>query len=207
MINNLRYVDDTVIIAETEEELQQLIDIVVQESENKGLYMNGSKLFPMVELVNSCIYLGSMFTSDGRCVQDIRRRIGIAQSAFTSLEKVLKSRDIKLQLRIRVLKFYVWSTQLYEWETWTLTSDFMKQLTATEMRFLRRMLRISYKDRVTNEEVIRRTNVDRTLMKGIVKKQIQLFGHVIMKEELENLVVTGFIEGKRARGRQRETQL
>ena len=66
--------------------------------------VNGSKLFPMVEQVNSCIYLGSMFTSDGRCVQDIRRRIGIAKSAFTSLEKVLKSRDIKLQLRIRVLK-------------------------------------------------------------------------------------------------------
>ena len=81
----------------------------------------------------------------------------------------------------------------------------MKQLAATEMRFLRRMLRISYKYRVTNEEVIRRTNVDRTLMKDIVKKQIQFFGHVIMKED--NLVVTGFIEGKRARGRQRETQL
>ena len=74
----------------------------------------------------------------------------------------------------------------------------MKQLAATEMRFLRRMLRISYKDRVTNEAVIRRTNVDRTLMKDIVKKQIQFFGHVIMKEELENLVVTGFIEGKKS---------
>ena len=170
VINNLRYADDTVIIAETEEELQQLIDIVVRESENKGLYLNGSKSFTMVfskstviptcnitihgtslEQVNSFIYLGSMFTSDGRCVQDVRRRIGIAKSAFTSLEKVLKSRDIKLQLRIRVLKCYVWSTLLYGSETWTLTSDLMKQLEATEMWFLRRMLRISYKDKVTNE--------------------------------------------------------
>ena len=74
-----------------------------------------------------------MFTSDGRCVQDVRRRIGIAKSAFTSLEKVLKSRDIKLQLRIRVLKCYVWSTLLYGSETWTLTSDLMKQLEATEI--------------------------------------------------------------------------
>ena len=123
VINNLRYADDTVIIAETEEELQQLFDIVVQESENKGLYQNGSRSFTMVfskstviptcnitihgtslEQVNSFIYLGSMFTSDGRCVQDVRRRIGIANSAFTSLEEVLKSRDIKRQLRIRVLK-------------------------------------------------------------------------------------------------------
>ena len=226
VINNLRYADDTVIIAETEEELQQLIDIVVRESENKGLYLNGSKSFTMVfskstviptcnitihgtslEQVNSFIYLGSMFTSDGRCVQDVRRRIGIAKSAFTSLEKVLKSRDIKLQLRIRVLKCYVWSTLLYGSETWTLTSDLMKQLEATEMWFLRRMLRISYKDKVTNEEVLRRAKVDRTLMKDIVKRKMEFFGHVIRKEELENLVVTGFIEGKRARGRQRETYL
>ena len=98
MINNSRYSDDTVIIAETEEELQQQIDIVVRESENKGWYLNGSKSFTMVfskstviptcnitihgtslEQVNSFIYLGSMFTSDGRCVQDVRRRIGIAK--------------------------------------------------------------------------------------------------------------------------------
>ena len=137
----------------------------------------------------------------------LRRRIGIAKSAFTSLEKVLKSRDIKLQPRIRVLKCYVWSTLLYGSETWTVTSDLMKQLEATEMWFLRRMLRISYKDKVTNEEVLRRAKVDRTLMKDIVKRQMEFFGHVIRKEELENLVVTGFIEGKRARGRQRETYL
>ena len=157
-----------------------------------------------LEQVNSFTCLGSMFTSDGRCVQDVRQRIGIAKSAFISLEKILKSRYIKLQLRIRVLKCYVWSTLLYRLETWTLTSDLMKQLEATEMWFLRRMLRISYKDMVTNEEVIRRANVDGTLMKDIVKRQIELFGHVNRMEELEHLVVTGFIEGKRARGRQRE---
>ena len=70
--------------------------------------------------------------------------------------------------------------------------------------FLRRMLRISYKDRLTNEEMLRRANVDRTLMKDIVKRQMEFFGHVIRKEELENIVVTGFIKGERARGRQRE---
>ena len=142
----------------------------MRESENKGLYLNGSTSFTMVfskctviptcnitihgislEQVNSFIYLGSMFTSDGRCVQGVRPRISIAKSAFTSLEKVLKSRDIKLKLRIRVLKCYAWSTLLYGSETWTLTSDLMKQLETNRDVFLRRMLRISYKDRVTNE--------------------------------------------------------
>ena len=85
VINNLRYADDTRILAETEEEL--LIDILVRESENKGLYLNGSKTFIMVfskskviptcnitiygtslEQVKSFIYMGTMFTSDGRCV-------------------------------------------------------------------------------------------------------------------------------------------
>ena len=75
------------------------------------------------------------------------------------------------------------------------------------MWFLRRMLRISYKDRVTNEEVLRRAKVGRTLMTDIVKKQMEFFGHVIRKEELEILVVTGFIIGKIARGRQGETYL
>ena len=64
------------------------------------------------------------------------------------------------------------------------------------MWFLRRMLRMSYKDRVTNEEVLRIAKVDRTLMKDIVKRQMEFIGHDIRKEELENLVVTGFIEGK-----------
>ena len=77
------------------------------------------------------------------------------------------------------------------------------------MFFLRRVLWISYKDRVTNEEALRRCipNVDRTLVKDIVKRQMEFFGHVIRKEELENLVVTGFIEGKRGRVCQGEIYL
>ena len=89
-----------------------------------NITIHGSSL----EQVNSFIYLASMFTSDGRCVQDVRRRTGIAKSEFTSREKVWNSRDIKLQLKIRVLKYYVGLTLLYGSETWILTSDLMKQL-------------------------------------------------------------------------------
>ena len=83
----------------------------------------------------------------------------------------------------------------------------MKQLEATKIWFLRRMLRLSYKDRVTNEEVLRRANVDRTLMKDIVKRQMEFFEHGPLERRnwREKFVVTGFIERKRARGRQRET--
>ena len=73
------------------------------------------------------------------------------------------------------------------------------------MWFLRRMLKISYKDRMTNGEVLRRANVDRTLMKDIVKRQMEFFGHVIRKEEFE--IFCGNMIHRRARGRQRETYL
>ena len=69
------------------------------------------------------------------------------------------------------------------------------------------MLRISYTDMVTNTEVLHRTNVQRIRMKDIVGRHMLFFGHVIRKEEMENLVVTGYVEGKRDKGRQRETFL
>ena len=160
-----------------------------------------------LDQVNRFIYLGSLFTSDGRCEQDIRRRIGIAESAFISMEKVIQSRNIDIQPRIRVLKCYVWITFVYGCETWTLSGDISKHLEAVEMCFLRRMIRISWTEKVTNEEVLHKANIDRKLLNDIVSRQMKFFGPFIRKEELENLVGNGFVEGKRALGRQKETYL
>ena len=105
----------------------------MDESEAKGLFLNSAKSFTMVfsksevkhtckitvhgntlEQVDRFVYLGSLFTSDGRCEQDVRQRFSaIAKSAFTSLEKVMKNRNINIQLSCRFLKCYVWSTLLY----------------------------------------------------------------------------------------------
>ena len=113
VIKNLRYADETVILAETKHELQHLMDIVVQESEQKGLFLNIAKSYTMVfsksssiptcqikvhgkplEQVNSFVYLGNVFTSDGICEKEVKRRIGIAKTAFTSMKKVLCGRNI-----------------------------------------------------------------------------------------------------------------
>ena len=112
VVNNLRYADDTVIIAELEEQLKRLINVLLTKSEEKGLYLNSAKSLAMVfskasqiptcninvhgkirEQVNSFVYLRRQFTSDARC-EKIRRRIGFAKCAFTSMSKVLRSRDI-----------------------------------------------------------------------------------------------------------------
>ena len=69
------------------------------------------------------------------------------------------------------------------------------------------MQRISYTEHVTNVEVLHRANTKRKLLSEMVNRQVKFFGHVMRKEEMENLVTTGYVEGKRARGRQRETYL
>ena len=88
---------------------------------------------------------------------------------------------------------------MYGSEAGTLSSKMLNKLETTEMWFLRRMQRISYTEHVTNVEVLRRTNTKRKLLSEMVNRQVKLFGHVMRKEEIENLVTTGYVEGKRAR--------
>ena len=110
-------------------------------------------------------------------------------------------------LQSRFLKCYVWSTLLYGSEVWTLSTKMLNKREATEMWFLRMMQMISYTEYVTNVEVLRRTNTKRKLLSEMVNRQVKFFGHAMRKEEMENLVTTGYVEGSRARGRQRETYL
>ena len=128
------------------------------------------------------------------------------KSAFTSMSKVLTSRDMHMTVRIKVLRCYVWSTLLYGCETWTISVAMQKKIDAFETWRYRRMLRISWKDMVTNEKVYRRINIKQSLLVDIVRRQMSFLGHyVLRKEEMEHLVVTSFVDVKR--GRQRETFL
>ena len=101
------------------------------------------------------------------------------------------------------MKCYVWSTLLYGSETWTMKKDMINRLEAMEMWILRRMMRIPWTARITNEEVMRRAGVQRTLIKEIKKRQLYFLGHILRAEGLERECLLGKIEGKRARGRQR----
>ena len=102
---------------------------------------------------------------------------------------------------------FIWSTLLYGCETWTISGDMIKKLEALETWFYRRMLSISWKEKVTNVEVYRRMNTSTSLLIDIVHRQLTFLGHILRKGELENLGVTGFVDGNRDRGRQRETFL
>jgi len=106
---------------------------------------------------------------------------------------------------MRLLKCYVWSTLLYGCESWTISKRMESQLEVAEMWFLQRMLCISWTDKVSNDQVLQRANTLRNLLKVIVSRQIRFVGHVMRKNQLEAIALTGMIECKRARGRQRKT--
>jgi len=149
------------------------------------------------------VYLGSMVTHDTKADKEIKRRIGIAKTAYKKLERVLTSKSVSMTTRMRLLKCYVWSTLLYGCESWTISKQMEDRLRAAEMWFLRRMLKISWTDMIPNKVILKRFNTERQLISNILSRQIRFLGHVLRKEQLEEVALTGHFEGRRAPGRPR----
>ena len=126
---------------------------------------------------------------------------------FSRMRPIFKNRRISIATKIRLTTTYVWSILLYGCESWTLEKEIERRIEAAEMWFLRTILRISWTERVSNEDVLRRADVEKKLIKLVRKRQLSFLGHIYRKDDLERAVLTGKIEGKRDRGRQRLTYL
>ena len=109
---------------------------------------------------------------------------------------MLTARDINNQTKLRFIKCYIWSTMFYGCETWAISEAMKKQLEAVEMWFLRRMRKISWIKKVTNEDILRRAQNERQLMKQIVKRQSSFLEHIVRKGSIEYQVVTEKVEGQ-----------
>ena len=144
-------------------------------------------------------------TSDGKCMSEIQRRLTTAKVSFKKLSPILTNRNIKMDTKNRVLKAYVWSVLLYGCECWTISNNIQKKLEAIEMWFLRRVLKISWTEKRSNQEVLAMANTKRSLINTIRKRQMKFMGHVYRNGGLEHLGMTGKVEGRRDRGRQRVT--
>ena len=155
--------------------------------------VNGKQL----EQVQQFNCLGHTITNEGKGNKEIEIRIAQAKSMFIKLN-IFMSRDIPLDLRLRAINLYVYSIFLYSDETWTLYVESTKELEALEMWLFKRLARVSYKDRVTNEEVLSR--LERRLLSQIRTYKLSYFGHIARNDGLKKTVLKGRIDGRRGRG-------
>ena len=130
-INNLRYADDTTLMAESKEELKSLLMKVKEESENVGLKLNIQKTKIMAsdpitsweidgETVSDFTFLGSKITADGDCSHEIKRCLLLRRNVMSNLDSILKNRDVTLPTKVRLVKAMVFPVVMYGCESWTM---------------------------------------------------------------------------------------
>ena len=133
-INNLRYADDTTLMAESEEELKSLLMKVKEESEKVGLKLNIQKIKIMasgpmtswqiggktLETVADFIFLGSKITAHGDCSCEIKRCLLLVRKVMTNLDSILKNRDITLPTKVHLVKAMVFPVVMYRYESWNI---------------------------------------------------------------------------------------
>ena len=133
-VNNLRHADDSTLMAESKEELKSLLMKVKEESEKAGLKLNIQKTKIMasgpitswqtdgetMETVTDFIFLGSKITADGVCSHEIKRRLLLGRKAMTNIDNILKSRDITLPRKVRLVKAIAFPAVIYGCESWTI---------------------------------------------------------------------------------------
>ena len=146
-INNLRYADEITLMAESEEELKSLLMKVKKESEKTGLKLNIQKSKVMasgpitswqidgetVETVADFIFGGSKITADGDCNHEIKRRLLLGRKVMTNLDSILKSRDITLPTKVRLVKAMVFPVVMYGCESWTVKKSERQRIDAFEV--------------------------------------------------------------------------
>ena len=216
--NNLRYADDTTLMAESEEELRSLLMKVKEESEKGGLKINIQKIQIMssgpitsweidgetVETVPDFIFLGSKITADGDCSHEIKRRLLLARKVMTNLDSILKSRDITLKTKVYLVKAMVFPVVMYGCESWTVKKAERQRIDAFEVWCWRRLLRVPWTARRSNQSILKEISPGISLEGMMLKLKLQYFGHLMRRvDSLEKTLMLGGIEGRRRRGRQR----
>ena len=155
-INNLRYADDTTLMADSEEELKSLLMKMKEESEKVGLKFNIQKTKIMasgpitsweidgetVEAMSDFIFLGSKITADGDCNHEIKRRLLLGRKVMTNLGSILKNKDITLPTKVHLVKAMVFPLVMYGCESWTVKKAKSRKVDAFELCCWRRLLRV-----------------------------------------------------------------
>ena len=219
LISDVRFADDQGMVGSSEIGLQKLMDQLHTVAKKYCMKINVKKIKTMVvsksggtvsiviegqrvEQAKTFKYLGSVIAEDGRCMEDIKQRIGCAKDAFNK-RKELMTKSLGKAVKKRLIKTLVWTVALYGCETWVMSKKEIERLDAFEMWVWRRMEEISWMDKKTNEEVLKYVGEERRIVETVVKRKKCWIGHVVRGDGLLKHVLEGRMEGKRPRGRPR----
>ncbi|KAK2180178.1 hypothetical protein NP493_454g03017 [Ridgeia piscesae] len=224
-ITNLRFADDIDGQAGREEELADLVERLDKTStafcmqinaEKTNLMTNNTNGFSTdirangekLDCVNRFKYLGAIIADEGS-KPEILARIAQATAALAKLKTIWNDRNVALNSKIRLMRsLVIMSILLYACESWTLTADTERRIQAMEMRCLRKLLGITYRDHISNEGVRNRTRQaigpHEDLLTTVKRRKLKWYGHITRSSGLGKTILQGTVQGGRRRGRQKK---
>ena len=205
-------------MAESEEKLKSLLMKVKEESEKFGFKLNIQKTKIMasgpntsweidgetVETVSDFIFLGPKITADGDCSLEIKRHLLLVRKVMSNLDSILKSKDITLSTKVRLIKAMVFPVVMYGGESWTVKKAECQRIDVFKLWCWRRLLRVPWTARISNQSILKEISPGCSLKGMMLKLKRQYFGHLMGRvDSLEKTLMLGGIGGRRRRGRQR----
>ena len=180
-------------MADSEEELKSLLMKVKEENEEVGLKLNIQKTKIMasgpitswqidgetVETVADLIILGSKITADGDCNHEIKRRLLLGKKVMTTLESILKSRDVTVPTKVHLVKGMVFPVVMYQCESWTIKKAEHRRMDAFELWCWRRLLRVPWTARKSNQSILKEISPEYSLEGLMLKLKVQYFGRLV----------------------------
>ena len=157
-----------------------------------------------METVSDFIFLGSKITADGDCSHEIKRRLLLGRKVMTNLDSTLKSRDITLPIKVRLVKAMVFPAVMYGCESRTMKKAEHRKIDAFELWSWRRLLRVPWTARRFSQSILKEISPGCSWEGLMLKVKLQYFGHLMRRVDmLEKTLMLGGIGGRRRRGEQR----
>ena len=144
-----------------------------------------------METVRDFLFLGSKITADGDCSHEIKRCLILGRKAMTNHDNILKSRDITLPTKVHLVKAMVFLVVMYGCESWTMKKDEHQRIDAFELWCWRRLLRVPWTARRSNQSIIKEISPEYSLEELMLKLKLQYFGHLMRTDSSEKTLMPG----------------
>ena len=154
-------------------------------------------------MVEDFILGASKITADGDCSHEIKRRLFLGRKVTTNLDSILKSRDITLPTKVRLVKAMVFPLVMYRCENWSIKKAEHRRIDAFELWCWRRLLRVFWTAKKSNQSILKVINSDYSLEGLMLKLKLQYFRHLKQRADSEKTLMLGKTKGRKRRGRQR----